>query len=129
MAPSFLTLEEVLALHADQVRRYGGAQGVRDLGGLESALGVPQASYEGQWLHASVPEMAAAYHFHIVMNHPFVDGNRRAGLAAAIAFLGVNDLRLDAPEDDVVDLVLGIASGRVTKSAVAVFLAEHTEPW
>lgn len=123
--PSFLTLDEVLALHADQIERYGGATGVRDLGLLESALAAPRATFGGGLLHATLPEMAAAYLFHAVRNHPFVDGNKRAGLAAAVAFLGLNDLWLEAGEDELVALVVGVAEGRVGKAEVAVFIARH----
>lgn len=120
--PSFLTLDEVLALHADQVERYGGAPGVRDLGLLESALAAPRATFGGGLLHPTLPEMAAAYLFHLVRNHPFVDGNERAGLASAIAFLGLNDLWLEADPDALVVLVVGVADGRVGKAEVAVFV-------
>jgi death-on-curing protein len=125
--PAFLTLDEVLALHADQVERYGGAAGVRDLGLLESALAAPRATFGGGLLHATLPEMAAAYLFHLVRNHPFVDGNKRAGLAAGIAFLGLNDLWLEAGEDELVGLVVGVAEGEVGKAEVAVFLQQHAE--
>ncbi|HYQ81440.1 MAG TPA: Fic family protein, partial [Anaeromyxobacteraceae bacterium] len=74
--PAFLTLDEVLALHADQIGRYGGSPGLRDLGLLESALAAPRATFGGEHLHGSLPEMAAAYLFHLVRNHPFVDGNK-----------------------------------------------------
>jgi len=100
LRPAFLTLDEVLALHADQLERYGGAGGVRDLGLLESALAAPRATFGGQHLHATVPEMAAAYHFHLAQSHPFVDGNERVALAAAVAFLGLNDLWLEADPDE-----------------------------
>jgi death-on-curing protein len=120
--PVFLTLDEVLALHADQIERYGGSAGVRDLGLLESAIAVPRATFAGGLLHGTLPEMAAAYLFHVVRDHPFVDGNERAGLAAAIAFLGLNDLWLEAAEDDLVELVVGVAEARVGKAEVAVFV-------
>ncbi len=123
--PEFLTLDDLLALQADQIDRYGGAHGVRDVGLLESALAAPRATFAGAYLHGSIAEMAAAYLFHVVGNHPFVDGNKRAGLAAAIAFLGLNDLWLDAPDDDLVDLVVGVADRRVDKSEVAVFIKGH----
>ncbi|HEU4383352.1 MAG TPA: type II toxin-antitoxin system death-on-curing family toxin [Anaeromyxobacteraceae bacterium] len=123
--PAFLTLDEVLALHADQIQRYGGSAGVRDLGLLESAIAAPRATFGGGLLHATLPEMAAAYLFHLVRNHPFVDGNKRAGLAAAIAFLGLNDLWLDVDEDELVDRVLGVAEGRIGKAEVAVLLQKH----
>jgi death-on-curing protein len=126
--PVFLALDEVLALHADQIRRYGGRTGIRDLELLESALGMPEASYGGAYLHPSVVEMAAAYLFHIVRNHPFVDGNERVGLIAALAFLGLNKLTLDADADALFDLVVGIAAGTVSKAEVAVFLQEHVRP-
>ena len=122
----FLTLDEVLALHADQIRRYGGSDGVRSVELLESALAVPAATFAGNYLHGSLHEMAAAYLFHLVKNHPFVDGNKRAGLIAMLAFLGLNDLRLDAEEADLTDLVLGVADGRVSKAEVAVFVKNHT---
>ena len=123
--PSFLTLDEVLALHADQIDRYGGSRGLRDLGLLESAVAVPRATFGGAPLHPTLPEMAAAYLFHLVQNHPFVDGNERVGLAAAIAFLGLNDLWIEAEEDDLVALVVGVAEGQVGKAEVAVFLKER----
>jgi death-on-curing protein len=121
--PLFLTLDEVLAVHADQIRRYGGRKGVLDLGLLGSALAMPQASFDGVRLHASLAEMAAAYLFHISQNHPFVDGNKRTALAAALLFLWLNDLRLEAEEDELTDLVMGVAAGRHGKADVAVFIA------
>jgi death-on-curing protein len=127
-APVFLALDEVLALHADQIRRYGGRSGIRDLELLKSALGMPEASYEGEYLHPSRYEMAAAYLFHIVRNHPFVDGNKRVGLIAALVFLGLNDLALDADVDALFDLVIGVAAGMVGKAEVAVFLRVHSRP-
>lgn len=123
--PAFLTLDEVLALHADQLDRYGGAPGVRDLGLLESALAAPRASFGGGLLHPTLPEMAAAYLFHVVKNHPFVDGNKRTGLAAVIAFLGLNGLWLEVDPDEIVALVVGVAAGRVGKAEAAVFVQKH----
>jgi death-on-curing protein len=127
--PVFLTLDELLALHADQIARYGGRPGIRDRGLLESALAMPRATFGGVYLHGTLHEIAGAHLFHLVRNHPFGDGNERAGLAAALAFLGLNDLELAAGEDEVVELVLGVASGRVSKAEVAVFLMRHARPW
>lgn len=124
----FLGLEEVFAIHAEQVELYGGSQGVRDLGLLESALGAPEASFGGELLHPTVPEMAAAYLFHLVKIHPFVDGNKRTGLAVALGFLGMNGHWVEASEDEVVELVLGVAEGRVPKAEVAEFIRQHLEP-
>jgi death-on-curing protein len=126
--PVFLGLDEILALHADQIRRYGGRAGTRDLELLKSALGMPEASYGGAYLHPSLAEMAAAYLYHIVRNHPFVDGNKRVGLIAALVFLGLNELELAADPDALFDLVLGVAAGTVAKAEVAVFLQQHVRP-
>jgi death-on-curing protein len=126
--PVFLTLDEVLAIHADQIRRYGGSHGVRDMGLLSSALAMPQASFGGVYLHTSLAEMAAASLFHVAQNHPFVDGNKRAALAAALAFIWLNDQRLDAGEHELTELVMGIAAGRVGKSEAAVFISARLHP-
>ena len=126
--PVFLTLDEVLAIHEDQIRRYGGSPGVRDVCLLDSALSMPQASFDGDYLHTSLAEMAAAYLFHVARNHPFVDGNKRTALATALAFIWLNDRRLDATEDELTDLVIGIASGRVGKAEAAVFIGAHLVP-
>jgi death-on-curing protein len=120
-----VTLDEVLSIHADQVRRYGGKHGVRDWGLLESAVAMPKASFEGVFLHPTLSEMAAAYLFHIAQNHPFFDGNKRTALATALVFLWLNDQRLEADEDELTDVVLGVASGRVRKAEVAVFVGGH----
>jgi len=124
----FLGLDEVLALHADQIDRYGGAPGVRDLGLLESAVATAEASFGGTRLHATIPEMAAAYLYHLAQNHPFVDGNKRVAAAAAFMFLFLNDLELDCDEDELVQLTWGVASGKITKADAAVFLAAHVKP-
>jgi death-on-curing family protein len=91
MDPLFLTLDEVLEIHAQQIELYGGSDGVRDPAGLESAVATPMATFGGEFLHSSLPSMAAAYLFHICQNHPFVDGNKRTGANAAITFLLIND--------------------------------------
>ena len=87
MSPVFLTVDDVIAIHGDQVFRFGGAIGVRDSGLLASAVAMPAAMFGGQFLHKDLYEMAAAYLFHIVSNHPFFDGNKRTGaLAAYVSF-------------------------------------------
>ena len=123
--PEFLALDEVLALHADLIRRYGGSTGLRDLALLQSALAMPEASYGGERLHGSLFEMAAAYLFHLARNHPFVDGNKRTALMCALIFLGLNGQRLAADSDSLYALVDGVAAGTVGKAEVAVFLRQH----
>lgn len=123
--PSFLDLDEILALHEDQIRRYGGMSGLRDLGLLSSAVAVPTATFDGEFLHEDLFAMAAAYLFHLAKNHPFVDGNKRIALAASLAFLWINGHRIEAREDHLIDLVLGVADGSVSKAEIAVFLSRH----
>jgi death-on-curing protein len=126
VSPKFLTLEEIIAVHRDQIARYGGAEGVRDWGLLQSALATPAASFGGQFLHSDPYEMAAAYLFHIVQNHPFLDGNKRVGAAAAYVFLALNNVRLLAEEEDYAELVLSVARRETPKSAVAGFFRANS---
>src|SRR5438552_1335236 len=127
MEPVFLSLEDVLELHEDQVSRYGGSHGVRDLGLLLSAIEMPRATFGGEFLHEGIYGMASAYLFHIVQNHPFIDGNKRAGLASALAFLSLNGIRLVADEDALTELVLSVAEGKTDKSVVADFLERNAQ--
>ncbi|MPZ78819.1 MAG: type II toxin-antitoxin system death-on-curing family toxin [Deltaproteobacteria bacterium] len=112
----FLTLAEAIEIHADQIHRYGGQTGVRDLGLLESALGQPEASFAGEWLHADHYEMAAAYSYHLCQNHPFIDGNKRTALAAALVFLKLNGVTILDPRGRLEDAMIRIASGKMSKA-------------
>jgi death-on-curing protein len=123
--PLFLTLDEVLGIHADQIRRYGGRPGLRDLSLLQSALAMPETTFDEEFLHGTVFEMAAAYLFHVARNHPFVDGNKRTALMCALVFLGLNGQRLDAAPEDLFELVDGVAAGGVAKADVSVFLRRN----
>jgi len=118
----FLSLTEVLEIHRDQITRYGGTSGIREIELLKSALGIPMATYSGEFLHTDVYEMAAAYLFHLVKNHPFLDGNKRVGAVAALVFLRLNGYDFDASEDDFAEMVLSVARGEIDKAEVAVFL-------
>jgi death-on-curing protein len=115
----------VLGIHGDQIRRYGGRTGLRDLGLLQSALAMPETTFEGEFLHGTVFEMAAACLFHLARNHPFVDGNKRTALMCALVFLGLNGQRLDAEPEAAYELVDGAASGSVDKAEVSVFLRRN----
>jgi death-on-curing protein len=126
--PRFVSLDEVLALHARQIELYGGGAGVRDLGLLQSAVSMPAASFDGAWLHATLEEMAGAYLFHLAQNHPFVDGNKRIAAVTMIVFLLINDLRPTFTEDELVELTVGVAAGEITKSEASLAIATHVEP-
>jgi death-on-curing protein len=117
----FLTLDEILEIHRDQIRRYGGKDGVRDAGLLESAVAMPRAGSASGYLHRDVFEMAAAYLFHIVRNHPFIDGNKRTGAVAALVFLSLNGLEVEAIESALEEMVRGVAAGVNDKPMVAEF--------
>lgn len=92
--PEFLDIEDVLALQAVQLARYGGGQGLRDRGALESAVSQPSATFDGQFVHTDLFAMAAAYAFHIAQNQPFLDGNKRTGLLSALVFLDLNGVQI-----------------------------------
>ena len=123
--PHILEFDHVVRIHLSVIERYGGSHGVRDTGLLQSAIAMPQASFGDQRLHGDLFEMAAAYLYHIVQNHPFIDGNKRTGAASAIVFLAMNDVEIEADEDGLVELTLGVASGSIDKPKIAEFFRDH----
>ena len=123
----FLDIEDVLTIHADQILHYGGSAGIRDKGLLESAVAMPKASFGGQFAHQGIYEMAGAYLFHIVMNHPFVDGNKRTGMVCAIAFFKLNGIQIKPDNEAFVEFVLAVAQGQKTKPQIAEFLKQHSQ--
>ncbi len=122
MSPVFLNLSEVLRIHRDQIERYGGNPGVRDIGLLQSALAMPAAGFAGLYLHRDLFEMAAAYLSYITGNHPFRDGNIRTGAACALVFLELNDIEVEVNEDALVEMVTAVAEGKAKKDSIADFL-------
>ena len=122
--PLFLTLAEVIEIHADQIDRYGGEAGVRDLGLVESALGQPEATFSGEWLHQDLYSMAAAYAYHLCQNHPFIDGNKRTALASALVFLELNGVSILDPRGRLKTAMVRIASGKRSKDDFAKLLRE-----
>lgn len=123
----FLHYEEVLQFHADQLRLFGGQDGVRDDGVLRSALAMPEASYDGVYLHGDEFMMAAAYAFHIAEGQPFVDGNKRTGLNAALVFLELNGWSVDDSRGELYTAVIGLAIGTHTKASLADLLRRLSE--
>jgi death-on-curing protein len=118
----FLTLAEAIEIHRDQIDRYGGRVGLRDLALLESALAQPEGSFAGEWLHEDHYEMAAAYAYHLCQNHPFIDGNKRTALAAALVFLELNGVMIVDPRGRLKNAMVRIASGKMSKEASAKLL-------
>ena len=127
MMPEFLTVGDCLTIHAEQIRQYGGKPGVRDLGLLESAVAQPEATFGEEYLHHDLFEMAAAYLFHIVRNHPFVDGNKRVGLVAALVFLDINNVVIETGTDQLYTLTMAVAEGNASKLETAAELRRLVE--
>lgn len=123
----FLTVDDVLAIAADQVARYGGAFGVRDFGLLESAVSAPLATFGGEYLYRDLCEFASAYLFSLAKNHPFVDGNKRTATAAALVFLRWNGFDV-APGPELTRTVLGVVENRIDKTELAAFLRSRLIP-
>jgi death-on-curing protein len=123
--PVFLSLGEVIEIHHDQIERYGGHPGIRDIGLLQSALAMPAAGFGGSFLHTDLFEMAAAYLFHIIQNHPFIDGNKRTGAVASLVFLSLNGVEIRADEEELEKTVLAVAEGKFHKAEVAEFFRKN----
>ena len=115
----FLTAHDVVAIHAHQIARFGGSLGLRDEGLLASAVAQAEASFDGQPMHEDLFAMAAAYLFHLVSNHAFIDGNKRVGLAAALVFLSVNGILIETGTDDLYELTMCVARHEATRDEVA----------
>ena len=123
--PDFLTIQDALEIHAHQIDKYGGDPDVRDLPLLESALAQPMAAFGGEFLHGDLFVMAAAYLFHIVKNHPLVDGNKRAGAATAVTFLKLNGVEFVPPQGTLYDITIAAATGQMQKPQIADALRQH----
>lgn len=122
----FLTLIEVLELHRRIIEQSGGALGIRDVGLLESAIAQPRMTFGGEDLYPSLLEKAAALGFSIIMNHPFVDGNKRTGHAAMETFLVLNGMEINASVDEQERLILAISSGELGREAFVKWLQRNT---
>ena len=125
--PRSLSPIYLLSIHADQIQSHGGSLGIRDKGLLMSALDRPRNRWQYE-PDSDLAALAAAYGFGISSTHPFVDGNKRVAFQAMYLFLGLNGLRIDAPEEDVVAVIMALASGQLEESALAEWLRSHITP-
>lgn len=128
MSPIFLTVGEVLLIHEALIDRFGGSAGIRDRGLLESAVAQAKATFSGHFLHEDLAAMASAYLFSIVKNHPFVDGNKRAGFTAALTFLRLNGIAIDHSSEVLYDATMAVAEGRLEKEDLAAILRKLEGP-
>jgi death-on-curing protein len=124
----YLTFAEVLELHRRVVAETGGATALRDLGALESAAAHPRASFGGNDLYPSLEEKAAALAFSLIQNHPFVDGNKRAGHAALETFLVLNGKEFNADADESERIILAVASGTFGRDELVEWIRSHMVP-
>jgi death on curing protein len=121
--PEWLTKDDVLRAHSRELQIFGGAPGVRDDGALESALGRPLNKW--QYESAEFPELAAAYAFGIVRNHPFVDGNKRAGFISMIGFLLLNRIKFAPDPLEGAAIILGVAAGKIDEMGLACWIRDN----
>jgi death on curing protein len=122
--PRWLEVLMVRAIHANQVQEHGGSLGLRDKGLLESAMARPRHRFQYE-AEIDVIDLAASYGFGLTRNHPFVDGNKRVAFQAMYVFLGLNGLRIDADEPDVVHTMLALAAGELDEPELAAWLRRH----
>ena len=121
--PEWLDTDIVLDIHAEQLALFGGGDGMRDLGLLESALARPLNKFA--YGETDIAALAAAYAFGIARNHPFVDGNKRAAFGAMIVFLGLNGIDLDVPPEDATAIILEVAAGEIEEDGLARWLRDN----
>lgn len=117
----FLTLDDALILYKDVIDIVGGKPGIRDKNLLESAIAQPQLKLFEEYVYNDIYDMASAYCFHIIKNHPFVDGNKRLGILAALTFLEKNGFEVDADMDELYLLAMHTAESKLSKDEIAVF--------
>jgi death-on-curing protein len=122
----YLSLEQVLGQHRMQIQRFGGSPGLRDRGGLESALARPQMTFGGEDLYPDLHAKAAALMHSLVANHPFVDGNKRVGSLAALQFLLANGWETVCSAQELVEITLRLAEGSLEAEALAIWLRQHS---
>lgn len=123
----FLTLIEVMAIHQNQIENYGGSLGLRDSGMLSAALAQPESSFAGNYLHPDIYSMAGAYLYHIAMNHPFIDGNKRVATVSALVFLELNNHELDVGSDLLEETVMKVAASELSKDKLIEFFRAYTK--
>ncbi|MDR1998215.1 MAG: type II toxin-antitoxin system death-on-curing family toxin [Candidatus Margulisbacteria bacterium] len=123
----FLTLSELLLILADQIRNYGGIYGIRDINLLSSAIYMPQSSFEGKYLHKTIPAMAAAYAFHICQNHPFIDGNKRVALAGSLTFLDINEYTFNCNGEILYNEIINVAKGEIKEEKLIKYYEKYAK--
>lgn len=127
MKYKYLTLEEVLAIHFDQIERYGGSHGVRSLDLLLSSIARPQASFGGFDLYKNIYEKGASTIHSIILNHPFIDGNKRTAITALARFLYINDYDLIATDKQIIRFALKVATNLVNQIEISSWVKKYSK--
>lgn len=125
MIVAYLSVPQVLALHAEQLRRYGGSAGLRDRGLLESAVARPAMTFGGEDLYEDIAGKAAALMHSLALNHPFVDGNKRVAAHAALVLAAANGYECTATPDELVEMTLKVAEGSVPVEVLAIWFRQR----
>ena len=123
-----LSVAQLIALHDELMKSFGGRRGLRDRAALESAAARPEMTFDGEDLYPDLAAKAAALMHSLVVNHAFVDGNKRAGAAAAELFVDVNGYRLNAADPDLERVTFALARGELSAEALAIWFRQRLEP-
>ena len=125
--PRFISISQVLDIHQDEINSFGGTSGVRDEGLLDSALAQAQATFGGELLHPTIYDQAAAYLYHLAMNHPFIDGNKRTAFAVMDTFITLNGYTLNLSQEQAYNLVIQVVQKEISKEELSAFLELHLQ--
>ncbi len=120
-----LTKEQVLSIHTVLIKAIGGTDGIRDVGLLESALAAPFQTFGGQDLYPALLQKAACLGFSLISDHPFVDGNKRIGIHTMLVYLALNGVEIDCSEQELIDVGLALADGKMSLEALLTWLSSH----
>lgn len=122
----FLTVQDVIVFNYQQVRLFGGTHGIRDMGLLESAVYAAQSGHGEKYFHESLTQMASAYIFHIIKNHPFIDGNKRTGMISGMLFLQRNEIDVRWSQDEIFEIGVKVASSELRKEELVALIDKIT---
>jgi death on curing protein len=125
--PRFLSNSQVIKIHDRQIEIFGGTTGIRDEGLLDSALAQPQATFGGELLHPTIYEQAATYLYHLAMNHPFIDGNKRTAFAVMDTFINLNGYSLNLSTEETYNMVIRVVMREISKEELSAFLELHLQ--
>lgn len=120
-----LSKNQVTALHSALIREFGGIDGIRDEGLLESALAAPFQTFGGEPVYPSLQAKAAQLGFGLIRNHPFVDGNKRIGAHTMLVFLAVNGIELRYEQQELIDIVISVAAGQIDRQGLLQWILDH----